>query len=100
MSVLYCFINKEVGPARAPWRLRWGRRRPERPPLQVQSEIRRGWRHRRLRLSLGDERPGSRLELGLPAPPSRSAPREVTIGNALPSGMLHVPGDEVSESYC
>lgn len=92
--------GKRCRPARAPWRPRRERRRPERPALQVQSEICRGWRHRRLRLSLREERPRGHMELEPQALPSGSAPREATIGNALPSGMLHVPGDGVLESYC
>ena len=77
VSVLYCFINKEV-----------------------QSEIRQGWRHRRLRLSLQEQRPRPHQELAPRAVPLSSACREAAVGNALPSGMLHVPGDEVLESYC
>lgn len=87
-------------PARAPWWPCRERRRPERPALQVQSEIRRSWRHLILHLSLRDERPRPHMELGPPAMPSCSAPREVPIGSTLPSGSLHGPGDEVLESYC
>ncbi|XP_040590442.1 gastric inhibitory polypeptide receptor isoform X12 [Mesocricetus auratus] len=88
-------------PARAPWWPCRERRRPERPTLQVQSEIRRSWRHRVLHLSLRDERPCPHAELGPQALPSRSAPREVPItGSTLPSGPLHGPGEEVLESYC
>lgn len=71
VSVLYCFINKEV-----------------------QSEI------RRLRLNLQEQCPRPHLGQAPRAVPLSSAPQEAAIRNALPSGMLHVPGDEVLESYC
>ncbi|XP_037585175.1 gastric inhibitory polypeptide receptor [Cebus imitator] len=79
VSVLYCFINKEV-----------------------QSEIRRGWHHCRLRRSLGEE------QRHLPECVSRalrssSGPVEVPTGRALSSGTLPGPRNEASrvlESYC
>ncbi|XP_054106540.1 gastric inhibitory polypeptide receptor isoform X1 [Callithrix jacchus] len=79
VSVLYCFINKEV-----------------------QSEIRRGWHHCRLRRSLGEE------QRHLPECVSRalrsgSGPIEVPTGRALSLGTLPGPRNEASrvlESYC
>lgn len=88
-------------PTRTPWRPLRERCRPERPALQVQLEIRRGWRHCLLHLSLRDEHPRPHVDLGPPALPLRSEPREVPMGGSLPSGSpLHMPGDEVLESYC
>ncbi|XP_048646650.1 gastric inhibitory polypeptide receptor isoform X2 [Marmota marmota marmota] len=80
VSVLYCFVNKEV-----------------------QSEIRRGWHHCRLRRSLGKEQRPK-----LPEPPSRALPSgsgrgEIRVGRALSLGALPGPRDEgsrVLESYC
>ncbi|VTJ70476.1 Hypothetical predicted protein [Marmota monax] len=72
-------------------------------PLQVQSEIRRGWHHCRLRRSLGKEQRPK-----LPEPPSRALPSgsdrgEIRVGSALSLGALPGPRDEgsrVLESYC
>ncbi|XP_006902161.1 PREDICTED: gastric inhibitory polypeptide receptor-like [Elephantulus edwardii] len=78
VSVLYCFINKEV-----------------------QSEIRRGWHRCRLRRGLQERRhPPERAPRTLPKDPGR---REAPAGRALSSGTLPLPGDEASrvlESYC
>lgn len=87
-------------PAPALWWPPWEQRYPEHPALQVQSEIRQGWRHHRLRLSLREQRPRPHLELAPRAVPLSSAPREAAIGNTLPSGMPHVPGEEVLGSHC
>ncbi|XP_063476868.1 gastric inhibitory polypeptide receptor isoform X6 [Symphalangus syndactylus] len=79
VSVLYCFINKEV-----------------------QSEIRRGWHHCRLRRSLGEEQ-RQLPERAFRALPSGSGPGEVSTGRGLSSGTLPGPGKEASrelESYC
>ncbi|XP_030652377.1 gastric inhibitory polypeptide receptor isoform X1 [Nomascus leucogenys] len=79
VSVLYCFINKEV-----------------------QSEIRRGWHHCRLRRSLGEEQ-RQLPERAFRALPSGSGPGEVSTGRGLSSGTLPGPGNEASrelESYC
>ncbi|KAM6222457.1 gastric inhibitory polypeptide receptor [Rhynchocyon petersi] len=79
VSVLYCFINKEV-----------------------QSEIRRGWHRCRLRHGLGEERrhQPERASRTLPKDPGCG---EVPTGRALSSGTLPLPGDDASrvlESYC
>nr|KAF6409939.1 gastric inhibitory polypeptide receptor [Rousettus aegyptiacus] len=79
VSVLYCFINKEV-----------------------QSEIRRGWHRCRLRRSLseGQRQPPKRASGTLPL---GSGPSQVATGRTLSSGTLPVPRDEASrvlESYC
>lgn len=107
VSVLYCFINKEVG--RAPARRPPPAQRTALPappqsavPLQVQSEIRRGWHHCRLRRSLseGQRRPPERASGTLPL---GSGPSQVATGRTLSSGTLPGPGDEASrvlESYC
>ncbi|XP_011525015.1 gastric inhibitory polypeptide receptor isoform X4 [Homo sapiens] len=79
VSVLYCFINKEV-----------------------QSEIRRGWHHCRLRRSLGEEQ-RQLPERAFRALPSGSGPGEVPTSRGLSSGTLPGPGNEASrelESYC
>ncbi|KAB0348940.1 hypothetical protein FD754_013797 [Muntiacus muntjak] len=79
VSVLYCFINKEV-----------------------QSEIRRGWHRCRLRHSLGEE-PRQRREPAFRTLPSGSGPGQVAAGRALCSRTLPGPGGEVNhvlESYC
>ncbi|KAF5910452.1 hypothetical protein HPG69_018226 [Diceros bicornis minor] len=109
VSVLYCFVNKEVGraPARRPRPLA-AARGTARPapalsavPLQVQSEIRRGWHRCRLRRGLGEEQrqPPQRA---FPTVPSGSDPGRVVTGRALSSGTLPGPGDvsPVLESYC
>ncbi|XP_041602262.1 gastric inhibitory polypeptide receptor isoform X3 [Vulpes lagopus] len=111
VSVLYCFINKEVGTASA--------RRP-RPlaaaqgmagnagnvlsavALQVQSEIRRCWHRCRLRHSLGEEQrqPPERASRPLPLD---SGPCRVAADGARSLGTLPGSGDEASrvlESYC
>ncbi|EPQ05989.1 Gastric inhibitory polypeptide receptor, partial [Myotis brandtii] len=109
VSFLYCFINKEVGraPACRPRPLAAAQRTAcpaptQRYPLQVQSEIRRGWHRCRLRRSLGEEphQPPQRASLTLQL---SSGPRQVATGRALSSGNLPGPGDEASrvlESYC
>ncbi|XP_012508780.1 PREDICTED: gastric inhibitory polypeptide receptor isoform X3 [Propithecus coquereli] len=79
VSVLYCFINKEV-----------------------QSEIRRAWHHCRLRHSLG-EKQRQLPKRASRALPSGSGPGEVPTGRALSSGILPGRGDEASrvlENYC
>ncbi|KAG8515321.1 Gastric inhibitory polypeptide receptor, partial [Galemys pyrenaicus] len=81
VSVLYCFINKEV-----------------------QSEIRRGWHRCRLRRSLGEEQrqASERASRTLPEG-SDPGPGQVPIGRALSSGTHPRPGDEpsrISESFC
>ncbi|XP_053462131.1 LOW QUALITY PROTEIN: gastric inhibitory polypeptide receptor [Nycticebus coucang] len=107
VSVLYCFINKEVRRALAAacalWRQRGGTAPPlSTIPLQVQSEIRRAWYHCRLRHSFGDE------QRQLPESvsrvlPSGSGPGEVPTCRASSLGTLPGHGDEASrvlESYC
>ncbi|XP_036088399.1 gastric inhibitory polypeptide receptor isoform X10 [Rousettus aegyptiacus] len=110
VSVLYCFINKEVGrtPARRPCALAAAQRTARwapplsAVPLQVQSEIRRGWHRCRLRRSLseGQRQPPKRASGTLPL---GSGPSQVATGRTLSSGTLPVPRDEASrvlESYC
>nr|XP_026259464.1 gastric inhibitory polypeptide receptor [Urocitellus parryii] len=80
VSVLYCFVNKEV-----------------------QSEIRRGWHHCRLRCSLGKKKRPKLPEPASQALPSGSGRGEIRIGRALSLGALPGPRDEgsrVLESYC
>lgn len=80
VSILYCFINKEV-----------------------QSEIRRGWHRCRLRHSLGGEEPRQPRERAFPTLSSGSGPGQVVAGRALCSRALPGPGVEASrvlESYC
>nr|XP_031314749.1 gastric inhibitory polypeptide receptor isoform X7 [Camelus dromedarius] len=80
VSILYCFINKEV-----------------------QSEIRRGWHRCRLRHSLGGEEPRQPRERAFPTLSSGSGPGQVVAGRALCSRALPGNGDEASrvlESYC
>ncbi|XP_025125124.1 gastric inhibitory polypeptide receptor isoform X1 [Bubalus bubalis] len=110
VSVLYCFINKEVGRAAArrprPLPAAQGMARAP-PPLsavrfQVQSEIRRGWHRCRLRHSLGEE-PRQRPEPAFRTLPSGSGQGQVVAGRALCSRTLPGPGGEanhVLESYC
>ncbi|TEA13562.1 hypothetical protein DBR06_SOUSAS30310018, partial [Sousa chinensis] len=103
VSVLYCFINKEVGraPARRPRPLpaAQGMARPAPPlsavPLQVQSEIRRGWHQCRLRHRLGEE-PCQPPERAFRTLPSGSGPGQVAAGRALCSRTLPGPGGEAS----
>lgn len=111
VSVLYCFINKEVGtaPARRPRPLAaaQGTDRSEgnvlnAVTLQVQSEIRRCWHRCRLRHSLGEER-RQPLERASGILPSGSGPCRGGPDCALSLGTLPGPGDEASrvlESYC
>uniref|UniRef100_A0A2K6AGA0 Gastric inhibitory polypeptide receptor n=1 Tax=Mandrillus leucophaeus TaxID=9568 RepID=A0A2K6AGA0_MANLE len=69
---------------------------------QVQSEIRRGWHHCRLRRSLGEEQ-RQLPERAFRALPSGSGPGEVPTDRGLSSGTLPGPGNEarrVLESYC
>ncbi|XP_047385674.1 gastric inhibitory polypeptide receptor isoform X1 [Sciurus carolinensis] len=80
VSVLYCFINKEV-----------------------QLELRRGWQHCRLRCSLGKEQRPQLSERASRALPLGSGLGEIPVGRALSSRTLPGPGDEgsrVLESYC
>ncbi|XP_036861395.1 gastric inhibitory polypeptide receptor isoform X4 [Manis javanica] len=110
VSVLYCFINKEVGRAPA------CRPRPLAatqgtallaPPLsavrlQVRSEVRRGWRRCRLRRSLGEEQRQT-PERNSGALPSGSGPSRVVTGRAFSSEPLPGSGgevDQVMESSC
>ncbi|KAJ8775490.1 hypothetical protein J1605_016340 [Eschrichtius robustus] len=71
-------------------------------PLQVQSEIRRGWHRCRLRHRLGEE-PCQPPERAFRTLPSGSGPGQVAAGRALCSRTLPGPGGEAShvlESYC
>ncbi|XP_019610375.2 gastric inhibitory polypeptide receptor [Rhinolophus sinicus] len=80
VSVLYCFINKEV-----------------------QSEVRRGWHRCRLRRSLSEEQrqPPERASVSLPL---GFGCGQVATGRVPSSGTLPEPGDAaaspVLESYC
>lgn len=111
VSVLYCFINKEVGraPARHPRPLAaaQGTARLAPPlsavPLQVQSEIRRGWHRCRLRRSLSEEQRPPHPERASGALPLGSGPGQVASGCVLSSGTLPGLGDEAGrdlESHC
>ncbi|XP_075392726.1 gastric inhibitory polypeptide receptor [Tenrec ecaudatus] len=79
VSVLYCFINKEV-----------------------QSEIRRGWHRCLLNRSLDVERHRQPQRTSWTLP-NELGPGEIPSGHAASLGTLPEPGDEasrVSESYC
>lgn len=111
VSVLYCFINKEVGraPPRRPRPLAaaQGTARLALPlsaiRLQVQSEVRRGWHRCRLRRSLSEEQrqPPERASGSLPL---GFGVGQVATGRVPSSGTLPGPGDAaaspVLESYC
>ncbi|KAM5208375.1 gastric inhibitory polypeptide receptor isoform 2-T2 [Hipposideros larvatus] len=110
VSVLYCFINKEVGRAPTgplrPLAAAQGTARLA-PPLsairlQVQSEIRRGWHRCRLRRSLSEEQrqPSERASGSLPL---GFGPGQVATRRVRSSGTLPGPGDaasQVLESDC